>query len=151
MKKQRFKQLEMFTPQEMKGAVKRRDVFMEESVAAYLRYMQKLSELDDEVCMAILKECETVCGKAVDGVYKMNTLACSIDSYHFMALEDLVKMRLYREYGDVYTHHEEPICHTHVSFPSAYVEARKIFKEKYSAKYDGRDTWITDKSESELL
>lgn len=151
MKKQKNKQLELFTTNELKGGVKRRDVFMEESVAAYLKYMQKLSELDDESCRAILRECETVSGKAVAGVYKMATLGCSINSFHFMALKDLIKMRMYGENGDVYSHHEEPLYHTHVTFPSAFVEARRLFKENYSSKYNGKDSWITNMSCSELL
>ena len=151
MKKQRSKQLEMFDPNEMNGGVERRDIFMEESVAAYLKYMQKLSELDDEACRAILRECEAVSGKAVDGVYNMKTLACSINTFHFMALEDMIKMRMYGGNGDVYSHHEEPLYHTHVTFPSAFVEARKIFKENYSVKYNGKDVWITNLSCSELI
>jgi hypothetical protein len=151
MKKQRSKQLEMFDPNEMNGGVERRDIFMEESVAAYLKYMQKLSELDDESCRAILRECEAVSGKAVTVIHKMTTLACSINTFHFMALEDLIKMRMYGGNGDVYSHHEEPLYHTHVTFPSAFVDARKIFKENYSSKFNGKDAWISDKSESELL
>ena len=151
MKKQRNKQLEMFSTNEMNGGVERRDIFLEESVAAYLKYMQKLSELDDESCMAILRECESVSGKAVDGVYNMKTLACSINTFHFMALEDLVKMRLYGENGDVYSHHEELLYRTHVTFPSAFVEARKVFKDNFSKKFNGKDSWITNLSCSELL
>ena len=151
MKKQKYKQLEMFNPQEMKGGVKRRDIFMEESVAAYLKYMQKLSELDNEACRTILRECEAVSGKTVNGIHKMTTLACSIDSFHFMALEDLIKMRMYGGNGDVYSHHEEPLYHTHVTFPSAFVEAKKIFKKNYSSKFNGKDAWITNMSCSELL
>ena len=151
MKKQRDKELDMFSPNEMNGGVERRDIFMEESVAAYLKYMQKLSELDDEACRAILRECEAVSGKAVDRVYRMKTLACSINTFHFMALEDLVKMRMYGENGDAYSHHEEPLYHTHVSFPSAFVEARKVFKDNFSKKFNGKDSWITNLSCSELL
>lgn len=92
MKKQRNKELDMFSPNEMNGGVERRDIFIEESVAAYLKYMQRLTELDDEACRAILRECEAVSVKAVDGVYRMKTLACSINTFHFMALEDLDKL-----------------------------------------------------------
>lgn len=144
MKKQRSEQLEMFAPNELKGGVKRNDVFMEESVAAYLKYMQKLSELDDEACRAILRECEAVSGKAVDGVYNMKTLACSINIFHFMALEDMIKMRMYGGNGDVYSHHEEPFYHGHVTFPVAFIEARRIFKENYSSKFNGKDSWIVN-------
>jgi hypothetical protein len=151
MRKRKNIQLGMFTPDEMNGGVERRDIFMEEFVAAYLKYMQNLSVLDDDTCRDILNECKAVSGKAVDGVYNMKTLACSINTFHFMALEDMIKMRMYGGNGEVYSHHEEPLYHTHVTFPSAFVEARRIFKENYSAKYNGKDAWITNLSCSELL
>lgn len=151
MRKSKVKQPEMFTTNDMIGNVVRRDIFMEEYVAAYLKYMQRLSELDDDTCRIILNECETINGNSEDGTYRIKTLHCSINVIHFVSLKEMLNMRLYSAFADEYSHHDEGIYHIYVSFPSAFAEARKIFKEKYSAKYDGRDTWVTDKSESELL
>lgn len=150
MRKHKNIQLGMFTPDEMNGGVERRDIFMEEFVAAYLKYMQNLSVLDDDTCRDILNECKAICGKAVDGKYRMKTLACSLNSIHYSALKDLIEMRLYASFADEYSHHEEGIYHTHVRFPSAFVEARDTFRKLYSDKYQGKDKWITNMSLEEF-
>ena len=144
MKRNKDKQLQLFTSEEMKGGVKPRDHFMEENVAAYLKYMQKLSELDDDACRAILMECEKVCNNSIDEMYKMKTLGCTLDVIHFLALSELVKMRLYSFINDEYSHHDEPLYRAKVTFPSAFIKAREVFKKDYSKKYNGKDAWIVE-------
>ena len=151
MRKRKNTQLDMFTPDEMNGNVERRDIFTEQYVAVYLKYMQMLSVLDDDACRDILNECNALAGKSINGKHRMKTLACSLNSINFSALRELLEMRLYASVADEYSHHEDAIYHTHVIFPSAFVEARDTFRKLYSDKYQGKAEWITNMSLNELL
>ena len=151
MKKNKIKQLEMFSPSEMNGDVERRDVIMDIYVDAYLKYMKKLSVLDDDTCRDILNECEAVKGKGIDGIYRMKKLGCSLNIYHYTVLRELAEMRLYASFSDVYSHHEEGIYHIHVIFPEAFVKARDTFRRLFSDKLNGKDKWITNLDINELL
>lgn len=153
MKRSKAKQTELFTPDEMKGGVKPRDRFEEEYVAAYLKYMQKLSELDDRMCHILQSECDNVTpeGPFGEDTYRIKTLSTTINIFHFLALKECVDMRLYALVNKGFCFDEDELWRPHVSYPAAFVKAREIFKERFSAKYEGRDAWITDMSCEELL
>ena len=38
-----------------------------------------------------------------------------------------------------------------MTFPAAFAKARKSFKELYSAEYEGKDAWTTNRSLEELI
>ena len=149
MRKGKVKLAEMFTPSEMTGGFQQRDSFHEECVAAYLKYMQKFSELDDETCHQIQRECEDIRYKSVDDVYTIDTLRCRLNSIHFMALKDCIDMRIFALIHHGF--HEDGRNHPHVTYPEAFVEARNIFKDNNSMKHEGRCTWITELSVKELI
>jgi len=53
MVKNKAKESELFSPGEMKGGVKKRDYFLDESISAYLMYMKRSSLLDDDSCLKL--------------------------------------------------------------------------------------------------
>ena len=140
----------LFSPKEMRGGVKRRDYFTDDYVSAYLMYMKRISELDDETCHRLQRECDEVAGKSVDGKYYIQTLTNRINVTHFMALKDCINMRLFPS-NESFFHHEESSRCPQVTYPAAFVKARKTFQERYSAEYEGKDAWITDLGLKELL
>lgn len=150
MNKGKDKQAALFSPREMRGGVKQRDYFMDDYVFAYLMYMKRISELDDETCHKLQRECDEVAGKFVDGIYYIPTLANRINIVHFTALRDCINMRLLPS-DESFFHHEESHRCPQVSYPAAFVKARKTFLERYSAEYEGKDAWITDLGLKELL
>ena len=150
MSKSKYKQASLFSPREMRGGVKRRDYFTEDFVSAYLMYMKRVSELDDETCHRLQRACDEVAGKSVNGNYYIKTLANRINVTHFTALRDCINMRLFPS-NESFFHHEEKRRYPQVTYPAAFVKARKTFKELYSAKYEGKDAWISDRSLEELI
>ena len=150
MSKGKDRQAALFSPREMRGGVKRREYFTEDFVSAYLMYMKRVSELDDETCHRLQRECDEVAGKSVNGNYYIKTLANRINVTHFTALRDCINMRLFPS-NESFFHHEESCRFPQVTYPAAFVKAKKTFKELYSAEYEGKDAWITDRSLEELI
>lgn len=153
MKRRKAIQAELFTPDEMQGGVKPRDHFEEEYVAAYLKYMQKLSDLDDRTCQILQSECDkaTPDGPIGKCTYRIKTLSATINTIHFCALKECVDMRLFTLVNKGFCFDEDGLWRINVTYPEAFVKAREIFKERFSAKYEGKDAWITDMSCKELL
>ena len=150
MSKRKDIQTELFSPREMRGEVKLRDYFMEDFVSAYLMYMKRISDLDDEICHNLQRECDEVAGKSVDGKYYIQTLTNRINVTHFMALKDCINMRLFPS-NESFFHHEESSRCPQVTYPAAFDKARKSFKELYSAEYKDKGAWITNSSLEELI
>ncbi len=152
MTKQKVKQAELFTPTEMMDGDQKRDEFLEESIAAYLMYMQRISELDDMTSHKLQRECEDVAGHpSVNHTYRIETLASTVNNTYFMALKDCVDMRVFALINQGYDPDKQCTRYAHVTFPEAFVMARKTFKERFSAKYEGRANWITVRSKEELI
>lgn len=150
MSKGKDRQAALFSPGEMRGGVRRRDYFTEDFVSAYLMYMKRVSELDDETCHRLQRECDEVAGKSVNGNYYIKTLANRINVTHFMALRDCINMRLFPS-NESFFHYEERSRCPQVTDPAAFDKARKTFKKLYSAEYEGKDAWITDRRKEELI
>lgn len=151
MRKIKVKQAELFTPDEMKGGLKPKDPYLEESIEAYLKYMQIITELDERTCHLLQWECDNVSGHcSANYCYRIETLAATVTIIQFEALKDCVDMRMFALANQGYNNRKVS-WRPHVTDPSAFVRARETFKRCYSAKYEGRDSWITDMSCSELI
>lgn len=142
IKKRKDKQLEMFTPDEMNGGVRSGDGEYEDIVAAYLKSMLLVVELDEDACHQIKRDCEDLKYSSTT-FYRIPTLNTSVNSVELMTLTDIINMRIFALRNQGFDNCEDKSWLPRVTSLSDYQEARKVFMEKYSAKYNGT-AWIID-------
>lgn len=148
IKKCKDKQLEMFTPDEMNGDVRSGDGEYEDIVAAYLKSMLLVVGLDENACHQIKRDCEDLKYSSTN-FYRIPTLNTSVNSIELMTLTDIINMRIFALRNQGFDNCEDKSWLPQVTSLSDYQEARKVFVEKYSAKYNGT-AWIIDLTDGRI-
>lgn len=148
IKKRKDEQLEMFTPDEMNGGVRSCDGEDEDIVAAYLKSMLLVVELDENACHQIKRDCEDL-KYSLTNLYWIPTLSTSVNSIELTTLTDIINMRIFALRNQGFDNCEDKSWLPQVTSLSDYQEAREVFMEKYSAKYNGT-AWLIDLTDGRI-
>lgn len=144
------KQLELFSVDDMYGCISVEDEIEAIHISAYLWAIRIVSDFDDEMFYRVKKECDAV--KIGEGEYYVPSIPGSLNIYKLAALRDCLDMREQALIGEKYVHHLPQSCNRpHVTYPHAFVLARKAFKENYYEDFRERGWWITDLDMRQLI